>query len=205
MSDDLFPVDIVILPPESIQTIALSLNSDLIKLNGISPITLGEHMLPHISIAMCSITSGELKILGKELDRLCTVHLPLRLSITGLSTMQTNSGDYISGLDIDLTDALYRFHQEIINVVHPWCNRKVLSEMILLDPGEKLAPFTTVYIENFRERSALTDYHPHITLGYGYHIPKIDSLEFPNNFSGNLIAVCRLGNHCTCREILWKN
>ena len=39
---------------------------------------------------------------------------------------------------------------------------------------------------------------PHITIGYG----ELSHFLFPEEFTASKLALCHLGNHCTCRRVL---
>ena len=52
--------------------------------------------------------------------------------------------------------------------------------------------------KNYPEKSSFENFFPHITIGYG----EINNFSFPIIFSVSKLALCHLGNHCTCRKIL---
>jgi hypothetical protein len=47
------------------------------------------------------------------------------------------------------------------------------------------------------KRSSFNDYSPHITLG----ISKLKGKAVDINFTASKIAICHLGNYCTCRRM----
>jgi hypothetical protein len=65
---------------------------------------------------------------------------------------------------------------------------------------------TLAWIKNYPEKSSFEKFFPHITIGYG----EINDYSFgfpqggvpPIEFAVSKLALCHLGNHCTCRKIL---
>jgi hypothetical protein len=62
-----------------------------------------------------------------------------------------------------------------------------------------VAPSTLEWIRTYPQKSSYENFRPHITLGYGQVPP---GLSFPIPFTAARLALCHLGNHCTCREML---
>jgi hypothetical protein len=61
-----------------------------------------------------------------------------------------------------------------------------------------IAASTLAWIRDFPSRSSFAFFWPHITVGYG-EAPSIDT---PVSFTAVSLALCHLGNHCTCRKVL---
>ncbi len=72
----------------------------------------------------------------------------------------------------------------------------VTAKMIY--PSGDISETTLQWIKNYRQKAAFENFSPHITLGYG----EIEDLEFPKELKASTLALCHLGNHCTCREVL---
>jgi hypothetical protein len=72
----------------------------------------------------------------------------------------------------------------------------VTAEMVLNPPmpGES----TLLWIKNYPQKSAFENFFPHITIGYG----QLDDSPFTAEFTASKLALCHLGNHCTCRKVL---
>jgi len=70
------------------------------------------------------------------------------------------------------------------------------ADMIYGD--EEVVESTSLWIRNYREKSSFANFSPHITIGYGV----IENGPFPVEFAASVLALCHLGNHCTCRKIL---
>jgi hypothetical protein len=78
----------------------------------------------------------------------------------------------------------------------PYFSYNVTAEMVLCPPmpGES----TLLWIKNYPEKSAFENFFPHITIGYG----QVDDSSFTAEFTASKLALCHLGNHCTCRKVL---
>ncbi|MCK4269824.1 MAG: hypothetical protein KAW93_05020, partial [Methanogenium sp.] len=122
--------------------------------------------------------------------------------VKGVATVTTSSGERVSGIDIIRTSALLALHEEIMNLVNDYAVSDVLPEMVYLDPGEEIPDFTLNYIGNFASRSSYDYYSPHITLGYGEVKKPEECVKVPDSFRCSDIAICHLGNHCTCKKVL---
>jgi hypothetical protein len=68
--------------------------------------------------------------------------------------------------------------------------------MVLSPPA--VTESTLAWIRDYREKSSFERFFPHITLGYG----RLADFPFPARFTAPRLALCHLGNHCTCRRIL---
>jgi hypothetical protein len=64
--------------------------------------------------------------------------------------------------------------------------------------SEKVAETTLLWIKNYREKSSFEMFSPHITIGYG----QVGTPAGPIEFRASKLALCHLGNHCTCRKVL---
>jgi hypothetical protein len=78
----------------------------------------------------------------------------------------------------------------------PYFSYDVTAEMVLSPPVANET--TLLWIKNYPEKSSFKRFNPHITLGYGH----IDNVSYPREFTAPRLALCHLGNHCTCRKIL---
>jgi hypothetical protein len=78
----------------------------------------------------------------------------------------------------------------------PYFRRDVTEEMIYGE--EEVAQTTLDWIENYAEKAAFGNFMPHITIGYG----DAEEEMLPITFRASRLALCHLGNHCTCRKVL---
>lgn len=200
---DAIAVDIVLLPPALVTDLAIKINEALISASGDNSIILGRKTcIPHISLSMGCIRSSDIEDLALLTGKIAQEYLPIDLPVKGVATVTTSSGERVSGIDIIKTPALLAMHEEIMNLVNDYAVSEVLPEMVYLDSGEEILNFTLNYIGSFASRSSYDYYSPHITLGYGEVKKPEECVKVPDSFRSFNIALCHLGNHCTCRKVL---
>jgi hypothetical protein len=78
----------------------------------------------------------------------------------------------------------------------PYLSSDVTEDMIY--GNEEVAASTLLWIKNYRKKSSFEFFFPHITIGYG----QVENHFQPETFAASKLALCQLGNHCTCRKIL---
>ncbi len=189
-------VDIVLIPSDQVTNMAIEANRKLLEKNP-DKIVLGrENCLPHISLAMGCIDQRKIPeieiILQKTAEELSVGFL----HIIDVHTHTNITGEKVSVLQIENTDQLQSLHEQIMTSMKPYFSYDVTADMLLSDGvvGES----TLLWIKNYPAQSGYENFFPHITLGYGEI--KIESL--PVEFKVSKIALCHLGNHCTCRKVL---
>ncbi|MHC5073446.1 MAG: hypothetical protein ACYTFE_01320 [Planctomycetota bacterium] len=109
---------------------------------------------------------------------------------------ETNAvGETVLSFQIENSDQLQSLHEQIMEKMLPFFKYKVSDDMIF-DHQVELS--TLMWIRDYREKSSFSYFSPHITLGYGEIEITVSSMKF----KAKSLAVCHLGNHCTCRDIL---
>ncbi len=190
-------VDIVLLPDAETTARAIEVNADLVAHHG-SGIVLGtETCLPHISLAMGCIDRHSVESIRSVLQELAGTYSLGDLTVTGVVTSLNRQGESVSVFALAKTRAFQGLHQDVMAATESFFSYDVREEMIC--GTETVAPSTLDWIRHFRQKAAFEAFFPHITLGYG-------TVERPMNFpihcSAAQLAICHLGNHCTCRKIL---
>lgn len=185
-------VDIVLLPDEAMTGRAIELN---VKLGG--EIVLNkENCLPHISLAMGCIDEKDIGAVEKVLTAIaerCTIG---KLKIIGIHTSTNSRGETVSVFEIERIRELQSLHEKVMEKVQPYFSSDVTADMICGD--KEVAETTLEWIRDYREKASFAKFFPHVTIGYG----EAQEQDFPIEFSVSKLALCHLGNHCTCRKIL---
>jgi 2'-5' RNA ligase len=119
-----------------------------------------------------------------------------KLSIIGILTSTNSAGEKVSVFEVEKTRELQSLHEEVMEKLAAYLSYDVTEDMVY-DSG-KVAESTLLWIKGYREKSSFENFTPHITIGYG----EIENLSFPIKFAASKLALCHLGNHCTCRKIL---
>ena len=189
-------VDVVLLPSDEVTTRALEANRELLKQSPDKIVLDRENCLPHISLAMGCIdrrliadAQGTLRALAEEraLERLVSV---------GIRVTANRAGELVSVLELKKTETLQSLHEEVMGRMRADLGRNVTAEMVFSPPPATES--TLAWIRDYSEKSSFERFFPHITLGYG----QLDDFLFPARFTAPRLALCHLGNHCTCRRIL---
>lgn len=191
-----FAVDVVILPPDPVMDLALEWNQLLCNTHPTNIVLDKLHYLPHITMAMGCLPADQLEHANALLQSIASRHHVLELQVPHLKTVDTSSGDTIVTFDIDLSTELAALHESIVTAFSPLLSRDV-TEADIYDPPP-IEPSALDWINHYIPHYCFQHFWPHITLGFG---------EAPANFKAysfkaSRLAICHLGNHCTCRSIL---
>jgi len=189
-------VDVVLLPSEEMADKAIAANKDLLKQCADKIVLDKENCLPHISLAMGCIDERDIADIEKILQAAAKQSPLGQLNIIGIHTGTNSAGEKVSVFQIEKTEALQSLHEEVMQRLAPYFNYDVTADMVLSPP--RAGESTLLWIKNYPEKSSFEKFFPHITIGYG----EINNFSFPIKFTVSKLALCHLGNHCTCRKIL---
>ncbi len=210
-------VDVVLLPSEEMADKAIEANKELLKQCPDKIILDKESCLPHISLAMGCIDERDIADIEKILQATAKQSSLGQLSAIGIHTGTNSTGEQVSVLQIERTEALQSLHEEVIRRLATYFNYDVTADMVFSPPGASES--TLAWIKSYSEKSSFEKFFPHITIGYG----EINNFSFPPQgvlrkstgrltaeslglrtikFTVSKLALCHLGNHCTCRKIL---
>jgi len=196
-------VDVVLLPSEEMADKAIAANKELLKQCADKIVLDKENCLPHISLAMGCIDERDIADIEKVLQVIAKQSSLGQLSVIGIHTETNSAGEQVSVLQIEKTESLQSLHEEVMQRLSAYFNYDVTEDMVLSPPmaGES----TLAWIKSYPEKSSFAKFFPHITIGYG----EINDYSFPPQgvlrtikFAVSKLALCHLGNHCTCRKIL---
>jgi len=189
-------VDVVLLPDEAMTLRAIEMNRRLVT-KGRPEIVLGQDdRRPHISLAMGGIEEADVPAIGVRLVDLAGKAAVRHLQVVGVLTTTNTRGETTALLEVERTADLQALHEQVLEEMTPFFRYEVTEAMI---QDEVVAPSTLDWIRTYPEKAAYENFRPHITLGYGQAPP---GLSFPIPFPVAQLALCHLGNHCTCRRVL---
>jgi len=189
-------VDVVLLPSEEMADKAIAANKELLKRNAAKIVLDKENCLPHISLAMGCIDERNIHEIDKILKKIAKETKLGQLNAIGIHVGTNRAGEKVSVLQIEKTEALQSLHEEVLQRLSPYFSNDVRAEMVL--SSSETSESTLDWIKNYPEKSSYEKFFPHITIGYG----EINTFSFPLKFDVSKLALCHLGNHCTCRKIL---
>ena len=118
-----------------------------------------------------------------------------QLQVVGLSISTIAKGETVSVFGLEKTRKLQTFHEQIMTKLKPYLSYDVSADMVNAD---QVSESTLLWIRNYVEKAGFAKFLPHITIGFG----QVDKVQLPIRFQPSKLAVCHLGNHCTCSRIL---
>ena len=188
-------VDVVLLPEEAMMDKVIEVNAELMEKFGRKIVLNKNDCLQHISLAMGCIDEkdvGDIEQVLKEIAKECPVG---DLKVVGVRTAVNAQGEKVSVIEVKKTNELQLLHEQIMKRMTAYFSYDVSEDMIY---DEEVAETTLLWIKNYPEKSSFARFSPHITIGYG----ELGNQSFPKEFAAVKLALCHLGNHCTCRKIL---
>ncbi len=189
-------VDVVLLPSEEMGEKAIAANKELLKQHANKIVLDKENCLPHVSLAMGCIYEKDIVEIEEILKTLVKKSTLGQLNAMGIHIGTNTAGEKVSVLEIEKTEALQSLHEEVMKRLAWYFSYDVKAEMLL--SSSETNESTLAWIKNYPEKSSFEQFFPHITIGYG----ELDNFSFPTTFKVSKLALCHLGNHCTCRKIL---
>jgi len=189
-------VDVVLLPDEAMTDRAIEINAELVKKFGSKIVLNKEDCLPHISLAMGCLEETDIASVEKILEAIAKEAPPGNLKVLGIRTTGNSKGQAVFVLEVEKTSQLQYLHEKVMGKITPYLSSDVTEDMIYGD--EEVAASTLLWIENYRQKASFENFFPHITIGYG----QIENQTLPVVFTASELALCHLGNHCTCKKIL---
>lgn len=192
-------IDVVLLPPEEAMQQMITLNKKLLAQVPDGPTILDNHScLPHITLVMGCIDSVDMERVQIFFHKVAKNVFVLPLVAQEVYTGQTPKGDYVSGLKVENTPTLQTLHEQLMDALAPFLLPKPVLESLY--DWKHVDPVTLHWVKSFPKTSNYTQYSPHITLGIG----QAEALDTPIEFTADTLALCHLGNYCTCRDIFEK-
>jgi len=189
-------VDVVLLPSEEMMDKAIEVNRELVKGFGERIILNKENCLPHISLAMGCIEEKDIPDIEKILQTVAKQYSFGQLRIIDIHSGTSSAGGTVSTFEIEKTNKLQLLHETVMEKLASYFSYDVNADMLFSPPEVKES--SLLWIKNYPEKASFESFFPHITIGFG----EINYIELPITFSARKLALCHLGNHCTCRRIL---
>lgn len=192
-------VDIVLLPEQAVSDWAIETNRALVR-QGNTEIRLhAQTCLPHVSLAMGVLSSDDIPEMAERLTGAWQEHPVNELESLGIAVIKNHRGRFISSLALKPTACLQQLHEYIMQTAAPYLGHNNV-EAHMFSGDDPIAETAIQWVSAYDQKAAFQDFQPHITLGYG--TPQVDT--YPDTFHPCALALCHLGNHCTCRDILWS-
>ena len=190
-------IDVVLLPSDKMMDTAIKINKELLK-NFEPKIVLDKKKcLPHISLCMGCIYTKEIPKLKKILNSIAKDFSKFDLIAEKIKSYTIPTGKVFSGLEIINTKELKALHETIMEKFWSFLSYNVETSM-LFNPRE-VEKISFHWIKGYKKKYKKPNlFYPHITIGRG----KTNKFKFPLKFTASKIALCQLGNYCTCRKVI---
>jgi len=190
-------VDIVLLPSGPMTDKAIGVNRELVRRYGEKIVLNRENCFPHLSLCMGVLERKDIPAVSKILTRIGKKFFSMNLTATGLPAHPDSKGERVSDFEIKPTEQLQLLHETIMkDLAAQFLTYDVTEEMLFSPPPVDEGTFH--WIKNYPEESGFKNFRPHITAGFG----EAEPIELPIRFTASKLALCHLGNFCTCRKIL---
>jgi 2'-5' RNA ligase len=180
-------IDIVLLLPDEVRQEAIRLNQML----DTREIDFTENDIhPHISLLMGCLEEKDRERTESILEEIARDRDPLPLQIKRI----VNNGSV--SFEIEKTAALQDLHEHLIARLQPHLSYAASADLFY--KPEEVKENAVDYVSNFIHQASYGHFWPHITLGYGDFPEQATDLAF----TASRLALCHLGKHCTCRDLL---
>jgi hypothetical protein len=194
--DNLLAVDIALLPDETLMQRCFDENTQLLAKQEGPHVFDPEHCIPHLTLTMGVIRRESLSVLQGRLTEFAQHDAPqLHARLVSRALVPAN-GNSVTEYVVDRTTELDALHGRAHDMMGDLIVDEATIDALLQPPVAE--PITLEWIKYFRTKHSGEAYSPHITLGLG-GLPQNDE-SIP--FHGSSVALCHLGNYCTCRKIL---
>jgi len=191
-------IDVVLLPDEYMTNQAVEISKRQSKQFNDKIVLQMEKCLPHISIAMGAIEDYNLPEVAKILQEIVSHFHVLRLTAGSYCGNKIPSGDIVSEFTIEKTAEIQSLHEIAMANLKPFLSYDLSTDMFFSPPN--VEEITQYWIKNYAKMSSFQKFRPHITIGFG----ELDNINTPIVFEASTLAICHLGNYCTCRKILFS-
>lgn len=192
-------IDVVLLPSEEMMNKAIESNSHLSG-EGSKKIQLDqETCLPHISLCMGCVNENDLPRL-KEILEVIAANLPIyTLTATKIDSEIIPTKEIFSWFDIQESKEIQSLYTDVVREFHPFLHYPAQEEYFF-NPQE-IEKITIDWVNGYEKKLQNSSlFHPHSSIGVGRMIHS--DISFPFDFTVSRIAICQLGNYCTCRKII---
>jgi len=192
MSTEYKGIDIVILPPENITNKSIEFNEKILDKQFIN--LNRENQIPHITLLMGGMKINDIDLIWERILKIVEKVKVLTLTINEIRVKST-----YSGLHILRTPELDELHSSMVREIMPLLRYD--NDLSCIAEYPNVQEKTLTWLNGFSKSSILEKYNPHITLGDG-RLNDLSEVKLPIAFNGVRIAICHLGDYCSCHWIL---
>ncbi|MBI4181753.1 MAG: hypothetical protein HY520_02190 [Candidatus Aenigmarchaeota archaeon] len=185
-------VDVALLLPQEARRICEEMNARL-RRNNPGRIDFRK-ALPHVSLWMGVVDQGDLSPLGRTLEGVARAFAP-----AALEAGTTRFNGKTSAWACKESRPLLRLQDALLVRLQPYLRGDPQPDHFA-DWEGGIDDDALAWVRTYRAAQTGAGFDPHVTLGWG----EVKETRPPFRFLASTLALCRLGNHCTCREVLWQ-
>jgi 2'-5' RNA ligase len=191
-------VDVVLFPDQPMAGRTIGISRKLSRNNNDKIVLNDSSSLPHISLAMGAVDLSSIDEITTILSDIAAARQTLCLKIRAFCTNVISTGETISEFSIENAPDIQSLHETVMSRLRTFFSYNISADMLLSPPA--IEDFSLFWIRNYPKNSSLKNFSPHITLGFG----TLQNVQFPPSFHASTLALCHLGNYCTCRKVLYS-
>lgn len=191
--------DIALLPPMEMMEGSIQLNRRLLRSFEPKIVLDRRDRLPHLSLAMGGLREEELPAAAALIEEIGSQFPPIPLIFTGIHTGVIGTGETVSTLRTEQTPLLRSLHETVMSRFEALLSHHATAEGFIGFPEVEAA--SVEWVDRYRNAAAFEQFSPHITLGIGELPPEA---LLPPDGAALRLALCHLGNYCTCRKVLFE-
>lgn len=190
-------IDVVLLLSENMTDKAIEINKELLKTHEKKIILDKQKCLPHISLCMGVIEEEKLPEIKKVLENIAKEFSNFNLTAKDFEIEIIPTGKKLYSINIKNTESLQKLHETVMKRLWDYLSYDVEISMLFNPP--EIEEVTLHWIKNYhKHHENPSKFQPHITAGFG----ETDKFKFPIKFKASKLAMCQLGNYCTCRKVM---
>jgi 2'-5' RNA ligase len=187
-------IDIALIPSEEMMEKVIEINKELLKDNAPLIVLDKEKCLPHISLCMGGVDEKDIPEIDKVLGEIASQFSVFDFSAESIHTFP--DGLFCSDFPIENNEELQKLHATVMKKMKPFVTQDVTLDMLSKPVGQE--ELTSHWVKNYPVKSSFENFKPHVTIGFG----EAKKPESPIEFTASELALCHLGNYCTCRKVL---
>jgi hypothetical protein len=150
---------------------------------------------------MGGLKEEALPIVTPILDDIASRLPPVHLIFIEIETGTPATGEITSTLRLERTPALQTLHETVMRRMAPYLGNQATAEMFIDFPVQTASVH---WVNTYPTAASFDRFSPHITLGAGASGRLGNEGAVPSPGIASRLALCHLGNYCTCRKILFE-
>lgn len=193
-------IDVALLSPDNIMDICIEINKKAFKKGNALHILNKTDRFPHISLFQGIIDEKDLEKAKEILKNLSQKYNALKLKITKLNHYEKPNGKSWSEFIVDVDENYIKLRNELLDNIIP-LHHKIKATQEMFFPEKNFNNISFNWVESYIDTIGYENHTPHITLNCSE--AKYDG-KLPIQFKASRLTIHQLGDHCTCRKILFE-